>query len=341
MKNKKIKSVLLVLILFVTFGYMNTAFAQNEYSYIPINCDCWLSRDGRDATVTVDFYSNVDKPVIAFECEFYLCDPYGRTVGYGKKECMAYNFYLGNQYDRESYSWTFYIDEKATRIMEFQITSVAFADGSTWFLPDDGYYQEADFMITNSQDENGAYIVDEYGAIHIYEMPCSAMYREWYVWDGVSDDIVWASDDIDPTLYIHGDYAGVVMTINGDKSYYQAEEFAVVRKPYVSAVCYNNYDNETVVLKDTFTSDAPNDFQITGWMQDYPFTLGLWDNNEFGQTRAWYIWSDDVGDWVWFSSERGPICEIWNSKLNAIKLVYNNGLNYSIFTVQPYGMNRQ
>jgi len=76
------------------------------------------------------------------------------------------------------------------------------------------------------------------------------------------------------------------------------------------------------------SSNSENATFYVSSMQNKPYSFGLWDMTGNVGTRAWYL-RDANGKWVWFSDERGPICHIWRSGAQAIKLVHNGNQNDS------------
>lgn len=208
----------------------------------------------------------------------------------------------------------------------FRIEKILFSDGAVW-TPREPLYAAAYFYALGQRTANDAYVLDAQHGLKLVDYSYSSTSRAWYIWDDAAGWVLF-SHELQPTCYIWRDHAVIKLVINNDPSLYCIQTFRVVSIPdTVQMMAYATGDVTAaapVLQEDTFAPKTSVGisaaFTVPYKMKGTPCVLGLWDTNAQTTSRAWYIW--DGAEWVLFSVDRGPACEIWKTGTSYIKLEY-------------------
>lgn len=276
-----------------------------------------------------------DHPITYLEFSVFLFDRDGQPAMDGITNYFHAHVpeMLLKPHDSTEFYWSMEAFPSAAEAREFRMEKIVFQNGESWVHPNRPLYAQPFMYSSNPQTKDGSYILDSNRALTLIDYSYSSESRVWYIWN---DGPGWVpfSRDIVANCQIWQPGAAIKLEINGQPTVEPETIFHVVPSP--GAVAMHPYATGITtsvppVLSflgektagDTAPVAMPNYTVNSGLpIGDVPLYIGLWDYTE-SESRTWSIW--DGTEWVTFSYDRGPLCEIWRTGTIYLKLTYPCG----------------
>lgn len=326
MKRLRILSVVLCLLLFPT-AVCGTGLEGVYDQVCPVNTKVHLE----ETQMAVSMFNATGHAISRVEFSLYLFTGDGEPARYnGTHYFYAYapDMHLHPLTEQTLY-WTVEKHAGAEEIRDFQVVKVIFESGETWTKPEAPLFSQAFLYATNQKNDNDRYLLNENRELTLVDYSYSSESRLWYIWN---DGPGWVpfSRDIVASCQVWAPEVRIRLEINGDPALSVTAEYAVTPSPGVVAMHFYA-TGETVQTKPSEISylrtvgtpaTAANVHTVDSGLPigDVPLCVGLWDYTE-AEERTWYIW-DGKEEWLPFSFDRAPICEIWRTGTVYLKLAY-------------------
>ncbi len=334
----RIKSLLLILLVCILLPTPAHAL-ENIYADIcPMNTEAILSVENNVPTLAVSVFNTSEYTIDAFEFSVNLLSsdtPYPSSFG-AKVTGAALEAYGTNRF-----TWPLGGYSNLVDCRDLKITKITFSDGTVW-MPRAPLYAAAYFYPLGQRAADGAYVLDNTHGLKLIDYSYSSHSRAWYIWNDAYGWMLF-SRALSPVCQVWRDHAVIKLVINDNPALYTIQTFPVVPRPdAINITAYATGATASAVPSVHADSLPPADsapaaaFTMPYAMQGVPCALGLWDLTD-SKTRAWYIW--DGAEWQIFSTERGPVCQIWKSGRTYIKLEYADSESvYAIDILDTMGM---
>lgn len=293
------------------------------------------------AEFSLSVFNATAHPIDYIEFSMYLFDADGNPAKNGETHFFrAYAPGMGlAPYKEKGITWSLEGFNAPTEYRDFRMEKVIFTDGTQWLAPKTPY-AAAYMYAENPLTQDGAYLLDADRSLTLVDYSYSSVNRTWYIWN---DGPGWVpfSHDLVAKCQIWQPGAAIKLVINENEELYAMESFRVALSPgAIGVYAYETGTPKTVMPtgmdsgKICFTLDSVLP------IGDVPANIGLWDYTE-GEDRAWSIW--DGEEWIIFSYDRGPLCQIWRTGVSYIRLSYPDAeaiYAIEIKTAQPGGEDR-
>lgn len=272
------------------------------------------------AEFSLSVFNATAHPIEYIEFSMYLFDADGNPAKNGETHFFrAYAPGMGlRPYTEREISWSLDGFASPAQYRDFRMEKVTFAEGTEWLRPKTPY-AAAYMYAENPLTEDKAYLLDADRSLTLVDYSYSSVKRTWYIWN---DGPGWVpfSHDLVAKCQIWKPGASIKLVINDNEELYAMESFRVALSPgEVGMYAYERGTPKTV--KPTGKNDDNVCFTLESVLPigDVPANIALWDYTECDD-RAWSIW--DGEDWVTFSYDRGPLCQIWRTGISYIRLSY-------------------
>lgn len=305
--------------------------AAVSYPFLPLNVEAWVEtgENGPELQLWVQNNNNIAVGQFMFSVELY--DSNGNPARYfGVGDNTFYGAATGiylPEYKNDLFAWEIGEYQGAVSAKNVRLQTVRFMGGQTWtYSPAVGYSYEADFKWENEMMEDGSVEMYYDHSVHLFDTSLGSMSRDWYIWSDAQNCWLWFSDEMAPDCYIWNKGAAIKLVINKNPALYTIKTFQVAMRPFITM---RHMGNEEAEIVDKYTLDAGRTFAQT----EGNWNVALWDDNDYGQKRDWYVWDDTQQTWVWISGERGPAYKVMEEGTYSIKLVYDgNSQNEQIIS---------
>lgn len=317
------KALVLCLILCLSLCAGEALALEGVYENVcPVNVRYAVLTDAESETATLSFsvFNATEYPISYIEFCLYLYDAEGNPAKCGETHffrAYAENLNLA-PYAERSLRWSLADFAGAAEVREFRMDKVVFEEGTVWIKPEK-LYAHPYFYTENKLSADGAYVLGENRELTLIDYSYSSSKRTWYIWN---DGPGWVpfSDALVAKCQIWQPGASIKLEINGQAELYAIESFRVALSP--SQIGISSYETgQAAAVSPSSLAATKGDFiiQTTLPVGDVPACIGLWDYTE-GEERAWSIWNGE--EWVTFSYDRGPTCELWRPGISYIRLSY-------------------
>ncbi len=336
---RKLRILSLCLLLFLLTGAGRALALEGVYAETcPLNVRPQVQKGEDGATLLLAVFNATGHAVDYIEFSMYILNELGEPAKNG--ETHFFRAYAENlalePYAERAISWSLASYPGAADYAQFRMEKVVFSEGTQWTRPETVYAQ-AYLYAKNPKTTDGAYLLDAERTLTLVDYSYSSYARTWYIWN---DGPGWVpfSHDLVAKCQIWQPGAAIKLVINDDESLYTIESFRVALSP--GEICVQAYETGKVenALPSGMDEAQPSFFMETKLPVGHePVLLGLWDFTESAD-RAWAIW--DGENWIDFSFDRGPVCQIWRPGITYIRLSYPDAAAVYAISVQMEEENR-
>ncbi len=272
------------------------------------------------AELSLSVFNATEHPIDYIEFSLYLFDADGNPAKNGETHFFrAYAPGIGlAPYTERKITWSLEGFSSPAEYRDFRMEKVIFTEGTEWLAPKK-LYDFAYMYAENPMTKDGAYLLDADRALTLVDYSYSSAKRTWYIWN---DGPGWVpfSNDLVAKCQIWQPGASIKLVINENEDLYAMESFRVALSPGSIGVCaYETGASKTVMPTGKDSEEICFTLDSLLPIGDVPANIALWDYTEC-EDRAWSIW--DGEEWVTFSYDRGPLCQIWQTGVSYIRLSY-------------------
>lgn len=272
------------------------------------------------AELTLSVFNATEYPIDYIEFSMYLFDADGNAAKNG--ETHFFRAYAPEMQlkplTETKVTWSLEGFAAPAQHRDFRMEKVKFTEGTEWTMPQK-LYDHAYMYAENPLTADGAYILDAERSLTLVDYSYSSQKRTWYIWN---DGPGWVpfSNDLVAKCQIWQPGASVKLVINDNPDLYAMESFRVALSPgMVGMHAYETGASASAMPTGKDTGKVCFTLESALPIGDVPANIGLWDYTECDD-RAWSIW--DGEEWVTFSYDRGPLCQLWRTGVNYIRLSY-------------------
>lgn len=301
---------------------LSVSVSAESYDFLPLNVDMWVQQGEEEVELNLWVQNNTNTPIIQFTFSADIYDAAGNLAEYTGTQTpkfygIANTIYLP-EHTNELYTWSLSDYQNPAAAGNIQISSATFLNRGTWnYSPSTPYSYEPDFKWENETMADGSVELYYDHSVHLFDTSLGSLSRDWYIWSDAVNNWVWFSGDMAADCYVWDEGAAIKLVINKNPALYTIKTFQVGMSPYITM---RHMGVENAEILDRYATEEQRTFvQAEG-----NWNVALWDDSEFGQSRDWYIWSDEENDWVWFADSRGPAYKVSEEGTYSIKLVYND-----------------
>lgn len=295
--------------------------AADTYPFLPLNIESWVEVGENGTELKLWAQNNTNVAIAKFMFSVDIYDGGGNPatyfgIGTNKFYGVASGVYLPEQMN-DVFTWDLKQYSDAASAGNVQLEQVWFMNGQIWtYSPAVGYSYEADFKWENETMADGSVEMYYDHSVHLFDTSLGSMSRDWYIWSDAENCWVWFSNEMAADCYIWNKGAAIKLVINQNPALYEIKSFQVAMKPFITM---RHMGNETAEIVDKYTLEASRTFaQAEG-----NWNVALWDDNDYGQKRDWYVWDEAAQNWSWISSDRGPAYKVSEEGTYSVKLVYD------------------
>lgn len=324
---KKLRILAVCLIVLMAFSAMSTAALEGVYKDVcPLNVrpmvvpEVGEGEEKKAAEFTLSVFNATEYPVEYIEFSLYLFDADGNPAKNG--ETHFFRAYAPEMkllpYTECKVTWSLAGFQSPAKYSDFRMEKVKFTEGTEWTAPKK-LYDHAYMYAENPKTADGAYLLDAERTLTLVDYSYSSLKRTWYIWN---DGPGWVpfSNEVVAKCQVWQPGASVKLVINDNEDLYAMESFRVALSPgAVGMYAYENGMLKTVMPTGKQAEKPCFVLESNLPIGDVPANIGLWDFTE-SDDRAWSIW--DGEDWVTFSYDRGPLCQIWKTGTTYVRLSY-------------------